>query len=102
MQAAIGAEGLSEEMRVLYVALTRAKDRLILTAAAKDPARLLERLAAQLPRRAAPGNTCCSAAKARRNGCCWPRCPTPLQALCGRRWPPRCGPRRAMRPDGWR
>ena len=54
VQAAIGAEGLSEEMRVLYVALTRAKDRLILTAAAKDPARLLERLAAQLPEEGRP------------------------------------------------
>lgn len=32
----INAEGLSEEMRVLYVAMTRAKDRLIMTYAARN------------------------------------------------------------------
>ncbi len=39
-------ESLSEEMRVLYVALTRAKDRLQIVYAHKDPLRKLEALAA--------------------------------------------------------
>ena len=36
-------EGLSEEMRLLYVALTRAKERLFVTAAFKDPDKELEK-----------------------------------------------------------
>ena len=39
-------EALSEEMRLLYVALTRAKERLFVTAALKDPERELEKLRA--------------------------------------------------------
>ncbi len=35
-------EQLSEELRVLYVALTRAEEKLILTAAVRDPARTLD------------------------------------------------------------
>lgn len=41
-------EALSEEMRVLYVALTRAKDKMILTFAHKNPASLLAGQAAAL------------------------------------------------------
>lgn len=39
------AEGISEELRVLYVAMTRARDRLIMTYAAKDPEKKLQKLA---------------------------------------------------------
>lgn len=39
------AENLSEEMRVLYVALTRAKDKLILTMANNNPPKLLHDIA---------------------------------------------------------
>ena len=41
-------ETLSEEMRLLYVAMTRAKERLVLTAAVKRPEALLEKTAAAL------------------------------------------------------
>ncbi len=41
----LGDEALSDEMRVLYVALTRARDRLILTMAQKDLESALNRLA---------------------------------------------------------
>ncbi len=37
-------EGLSEELRVLYVGMTRARERLFLSAGSKDPAGLLEKL----------------------------------------------------------
>ena len=37
-------EMLSEEMRVLYVAMTRAKERLYISCASKDPAALIEKL----------------------------------------------------------
>ena len=40
---------LSEEMRVLYVAMTRAKERLILVTELKDPAATLQAVAANLP-----------------------------------------------------
>jgi ATP-dependent helicase/nuclease subunit A len=36
-------EGLSEELRVLYVGMTRARERLFLTAGSKDPEKLLEK-----------------------------------------------------------
>lgn len=36
-------ENLSEEMRLLYVAMTRPKERLYITAALKDPAKLVEK-----------------------------------------------------------
>lgn len=42
-------ETLSEEMRLLYVALTRAKDRLFITAALKDPAGFVEKKRGLLP-----------------------------------------------------
>ncbi len=42
-------EMLSEELRVLYVAMTRAKEKLILTACLKKPARKLSSLAASCP-----------------------------------------------------
>jgi len=41
-------ETLSEEMRLLYVALTRPKERLYITAAVKDPVKLLEKQRAGL------------------------------------------------------
>ncbi|MDL2324672.1 UvrD-helicase domain-containing protein [Ruminococcaceae bacterium OttesenSCG-928-A16] len=41
-------EALSEEMRVLYVALTRAKEKMIITFASKNPAKLLAGQAAAL------------------------------------------------------
>ena len=37
-------ETLSEEMRLLYVAMTRAKERLIMSACVKDPDKLIEKL----------------------------------------------------------
>lgn len=37
IKQALRREQLSEEMRLLYVALTRARERLIITAAVKDP-----------------------------------------------------------------
>ena len=48
VQAAQTADAVSEEMRVFYVAATRAKDRLLLTMSLKNPLGTLERLAAQL------------------------------------------------------
>ena len=42
------AESLSEELRVLYVAMTRARDRLIMTYAAKTPERELEQMGSRL------------------------------------------------------
>lgn len=48
VQAAQTADAVSEEMRVFYVAATRAKDKLLLTMSLKNPLGTLERLAAQL------------------------------------------------------
>lgn len=48
VQAAQTADAISEEMRVFYVAATRAKDKLLLTMSLKNPLGTLERLAAQL------------------------------------------------------
>ena len=48
VQSALSQEGLSEEMRVLYVAFTRARDRLVMTMAAKDCEKLLQRFALRL------------------------------------------------------
>lgn len=47
--ASIAASSVSEEMRVLYVAMTRARDRLIMTYAAKKLASDLEDIALRLP-----------------------------------------------------
>ena len=44
----IARDSLSEEMRVLYVALTRAKDRLIMTYASKNLSRKLDKIALRL------------------------------------------------------
>ena len=49
--ASIKAESVSEEMRILYVAMTRAKDRLVMTCTLKNP----ERKLAQLANRLLPG-----------------------------------------------
>ena len=43
--AKMAAESVSEEMRVLYVAMTRARDRLVMTYADKNPAKGLQELA---------------------------------------------------------
>lgn len=48
VQRQLRAESLSEEMRVQYVALTRAKDRLIVTVPLADPEKELGRLALRL------------------------------------------------------
>jgi len=48
ISAKIGADGLSEEMRVLYVALTRARDRLIMTYASASLEKELEELVARM------------------------------------------------------
>ena len=45
VQAALSQEGLSEEMRVLYVAFTRARDHLVMTMATKDCEKLVQKLA---------------------------------------------------------
>ena len=44
-------EALSEEMRLQYVALTRAKERLFITAAVKEPDAMLSKLRTILPKR---------------------------------------------------
>ena len=44
----LSSEILSEEMRVLYVAMTRAKERLYISCAAKDPDALISKLASNL------------------------------------------------------
>ncbi len=46
--ARASSESLSEELRVLYVAMTRAKDRLIMTYAAKTPEKELAAIARQM------------------------------------------------------
>ena len=48
MVAKATAESLSEELRVLYVAMTRARDRLIMTYAAKSPEKELQKIARQM------------------------------------------------------
>ena len=48
IRLALRAESVSEEMRILYVALTRAKDKLIVTFAHDKPLALLEDLATML------------------------------------------------------
>ena len=40
----LGRETLSEEMRLLYVAMTRAKETLVMSACVKDPEKLVEKL----------------------------------------------------------
>ena len=46
--AAIQAESVSEEMRVLYVAMTRARDRLVMTCTLKNPEKTLFKLSNRL------------------------------------------------------
>lgn len=48
LRSALEREQMSEEMRVLYVALTRAKDLAIITCGAADPEKVLGKLAIQL------------------------------------------------------
>ena len=47
----LASETLSEEMRLLYVAMTRAKETLVMSACVRDPVKLIEKLrpAARLP-----------------------------------------------------
>ncbi|MDR1131934.1 MAG: UvrD-helicase domain-containing protein [Oscillospiraceae bacterium] len=52
--ARLNAEMLSEEMRVLYVALTRAKERLYISCTDKDPEALLAKLSAGLSQPLSP------------------------------------------------
>jgi ATP-dependent helicase/nuclease subunit A len=47
-------ETLSEEMRLLYVAMTRARERLFITCALSDPAKTIERLASGVTSPMAP------------------------------------------------
>ena len=49
-------ETLSEEMRILYVALTRAKEKLIITGIVKDYAKELEKMRGQVNRYSKSGN----------------------------------------------
>ena len=44
VQAALGDDSQSEEMRVLYVALTRARDRLVLSMSLKNPDKTLKKM----------------------------------------------------------
>ena len=46
--ASIQSESVSEELRVLYVAMTRARDRLVMTCTMKNPERKLKKLANRL------------------------------------------------------
>ncbi len=46
--ASIRKESISEELRILYVAMTRAQDRLIMTCTIKDPASALAKIANRL------------------------------------------------------
>ena len=46
--AAIASEGVSEELRILYVAMTRAMDRLVMTCTLKNPQKKLSKLANRL------------------------------------------------------
>ena len=48
-------DNLGEELRVLYVALTRAKEKLILTASVKDPATIVSRMMRKMPTFAGSG-----------------------------------------------
>lgn len=43
--AKMAAESLSEELRVLYVAMTRARDRLIMTYSEKNPGKVIQDIA---------------------------------------------------------
>ena len=54
IQDKLNNEMLSEELRVLYVAMTRAKDKLVITAALKDATRTLEKIKALPPGKVAP------------------------------------------------
>lgn len=49
ISAKTAADGVSEEMRVLYVAMTRARDRLIMTYAGKNPEKTLKDMALRYP-----------------------------------------------------
>ena len=48
VQSALAQEGLSEEMRVLYVAFTRARDKLVMTMATKNALKLAQKLALRI------------------------------------------------------
>jgi ATP-dependent helicase/nuclease subunit A len=54
IQNKLNNEMLSEELRVLYVAMTRAKERLVITAALKDATKTREKIKALPPGKVAP------------------------------------------------
>lgn len=54
IKSQLNAETLSEEMRVLYVAMTRARERLYITCTAPSPTTLVEKLSAGLTRPPSP------------------------------------------------
>lgn len=54
VEAKLNAEFLSEELRLLYVAMTRAREKLVVTCALKDPAEAVDRLRAALPEPLSP------------------------------------------------
>lgn len=48
VQSALAQEGLSEEMRVLYVAFTRARDKLVMTMPTKNALKLVQKMALRI------------------------------------------------------
>ena len=54
IQRRLDRETLSEEMRLLYVAMTRARERLYMTAALNDPEKTIQRISATLTEPMAP------------------------------------------------
>ena len=48
VQSALAQEGLSEEMRVLYVAFTRARDKLVMTMPTKNALKLAQKMALRI------------------------------------------------------
>ena len=86
----------AEELRVLYVALTRAKEKLILVASGEHLDRSLEKWGMEAAGGEIPAYSRCARGKTPASG--WPcaPCATPTGGSCGtwRGWgPPRCGGR---------
>lgn len=73
---------LSEELRVLYVALTRAREKLLLVMTIKNPAQKLSSLAASLGEQAAVSPFAVRSAKAMRIGCSPQPCATRTPQPC--------------------
>lgn len=76
------SEAVSEEMRILYVALTRARDKVIVTAPLQNPEKTLSALATTLAARAARSRTRCHRRFRSANGCVRPRCCTRTAKSC--------------------